>query len=273
MIIDLIKDYVTSSTVVTGFQVGEFVFDCELEESHESRLTVTENKLESGAAVSDHSYLEPKTYGVRGLMVSYKPFNAIPASITDTITAAKVLPQLTGIIGKTEQAIAKVNRYAGNVLQTIDKAKAITSKLSPWLPDSLASLGDNTNQSLTRQAQAYSDLLTIQNSGQFLTVSSGLKSYSNMLLTSVLANNGADDSVEFVLQFREAPVTSTRTVQGLVVNVPTVAAQSKVDGENKTGRAENQAEKVKSKGKTQPVQQPTTKKSVARSIGDVIRGL
>lgn len=275
MIIDLIKNYIGETTTVSSFGVADFVFDCALEESHESRLQTTDNKIESGASISDHSYLEPQTYSVRGLMVSYKPFTVVPLAANEVISAAKTLPALTGIVGKTEQVVAKVNRYAGRALQAVDIAKNAANKLSPFMPDSLKLLGDNTSETLTRQAQALAQLKSIQNSGQFLTVTSGLQIYTNMQLIGVIANKGTDDSVEFALQFKETPIVSTRTVQGLVVNVPTPQqpATTKVDGEKKTGRSENQAAKVKSKGKTQPVQQPKTKKSVARSIGDVIRGL
>lgn len=278
MIVDLINSAASSNTVFTSFSVGTFTFDCTLEESHESRLTVTENAMESGALVADHSYLEPKTYSARGLMVSYKPPSILQSRIANDLDLAKRLPVLFGIAAQTEQAIAKVNRYAGRIINTIDTAKRFANRLAPWLPKSLSSLGDKTQDTLTRQAQAYSTLLTLQTSGEFLAVSSGLRIYENMVLTGVVAVTGPDDAAEFALQFREVFVTQTRTVQGLVVNVPVAqkantATQSKVDGAKKAGRAETQAAQTKSKGTTQPVQQPTVKKSVARSIGDVIRGL
>ena len=277
MIIDLINSSASKNTVITGFSVGEFVFDCTLEESHESRLTVTENAMESGALVADHSYLEPKTYSVRGLMVSYKPFIPPKGGILDQVSFAKKLPLVGGIAAKTEQVIAKLQRYAGKILNAVDTIKDAANRLAPWLPDSLSSLGDKTEDTLTRQAQAYEDLLTIQRNGKFLNITSGLKSYNNVLLVGVVAVDGTEDSVEFALQFKEVFIVETRTVSGLVVNVPTASKQnatkSKVDGDKKTGRAATQSAKPKAKGKTQPVKQsPSSKKSVARSIGDMIRG-
>lgn len=281
MIIDLIDTYKTKSTVISGFSVGTFVFDCTTEEAHESRLTITENAMESGALVADHSYLEPATYSVRGLMVSYDPPSPLQAAISKDIAAAKALPFLGGIVAKTEQLVAKVNRFVGNVKNTIDTARNIANKLAPFLPDSLGFLGDNTQKVLSRQAQAYDDLLTIQRNGQFLQATSGLKSYSNVLLTGVVAVDGSDDAVEFSLQFREVFVVETQTVQGLVVNIPSTqktllnkngASESKVDGSKKTGRAETQAATTKAMGKTQPTRAKTPSKSVARSIGDLIRG-
>ncbi len=275
MIIDLIKSFNSKSTVLTGFSVGEFVFDCELEAGHESRLTVTENAMESGALVADHSYLEPGTYSVRGLMVSYDPPTPLQAGMSGLLGTAKSLPFIGGIAAKTEQVIAKVNRFVGNVNTAIDRAQDLAQKLAPFLPDSLGFLGDKTEEKLSRQAQAYDDLLTIQRNGQFLNITSGLKSYKNMLLTGVVAVEGPDDAVEFSLSFREVFIVETKTVSGLVVNVPksTATTTSKVEGEKKTGRAAEQSAKPKAKGKTQPTRQaPTNKKSVARGIGDLIRG-
>ena len=74
MIVDLIKNYTQDTTTIASFSVGTFTLDCQLEESHESNLVTTENPMESGALSSDHSYLEPKRYAVRGIVVSYEPF-------------------------------------------------------------------------------------------------------------------------------------------------------------------------------------------------------
>lgn len=275
MIIDLIKEYSNKTTVVSGFSVGSFVFDCQLEESHESRLTVSENALESGAIVADHSYLEPKTYSVQGLVVSYNPPSQLARNISSDLRLIKTLPFLNGIVGQTEQAIARVSRLAGQVSGALTTAANVANRFGIQLPNSINSLSDSTQDTLTRQQRAYQDLLYIQANGQFLSITSGLKSYSNVLLTGVVANKGIDDAVTIALEFREQFITETRTVQGLVVNVPArqAAPTSKPDGDKKTGRAKDQAAKPKSKGTVQPVQQSGNRKSVARSIGDVIRGL
>lgn len=274
MIIDLLKDYKTERVSFTSFSVGSFVFDCTVEEAHESVLTVTENAMESGALMSDHSYLEPKSYAVRGIMVSYTPFNLFSQKLTDDLNFIKTLPALTGIVSQTQQAMAAVNRYAGKAANAVNSARAGAKRLAPWLPNSLSSLGDQTTETLSRISQAYDDLLTIQANGELLDVTTGLRTYSSMKLTGVVCNHASQDSAEFSLQFKEIFVVETQTVQGLVVNVPTpaTAITSKVDGAKKTGRAEAQAATPKAKGKTQPTKQTATKKSVARSIGDIIRG-
>lgn len=267
MIIDLLKKYNDRKTTVSGFSVGTFVFDCELEGGHESQLEIPENPIESGALVADHSYLLPKTYSVRGLMVSYKPKTNLQKNISSDLQLAKKLPFLYGIVAQTEQVVAKVNRYVGNINRAIESAQAVGRRLGNFVPERFKGLLGDDSEKLSRQAQAYEDLLVIQKNQQPLSISSGLRSYDNMMLIRVQAVEGPDDAVEFVLEFREITIVETRTVQGLVVTVP-----SRPDGAKKTGRAKAQAAKPKSKGTTQPVQQKPTNKSLARSIGDLIRG-
>ena len=112
MIMDLIKSYTADTTTVASFSVGSFTLDCQLEESHESNLTVTENPMESGALSSDHSYLEPKRYGVRGIIVNYEPF-ALAQKLTGEMPFLKSLPLPLGVGAAIDQAQATFNRYAG----------------------------------------------------------------------------------------------------------------------------------------------------------------
>lgn len=273
-IIDLIKNYTGDKTTVTAFSVGTFSFDCQLEENHESTLTVTDNAMESGALMSDHSYLEPRRFSVRGVMVSYEPFNIVQDYAPKTYSYISSLPNVGGIVAKTEQAVAVINRYAGKALNALSTIQDIVRPIAPWLPDSLGWLGDESEK-IDRVAQAYDDLLSIQKSGELLTVSSGLKTYNNMALIGVVGGKNTDDGAEFTLVFREVHISETRTVQGLVVNLPqrsaTTTATTKPDGDKKTGRAADQSAKPKAKGKTQP-QKATPKKSALKSLAEMMGG-
>lgn len=259
MIVDLLKNYTQDTTTVASFSVGTFTLDCQLEESHESNLTVTENPMESGALSSDHSYLEPKRYGVRGVVVSYEPFTFAQDVLGDKYNFAKSLPLPFGVEAAVDQAVAVVNRAAGTAVE-------IARQLAPWLPDSLGWLGDES-PTANRFEKIYADLLSIQKSGELLTVTSGLMTYPNMQLVSIIANRGTDDSVELSLAFKEIHVVETRTVSGLVVNVPTpITTPAKAEAP-KTGRAADQAAKPKAKGKTSPTKVEDKKKqSVLKGI-------
>ena len=263
MIIDLIKSYTADTTTVASFSVGSFTLDCQLEESHESNLTVTENPMESGAVSSDHSYLEPKRYGVRGIIVNYEVFNPAQDLFGGALDFAKSLPLPGGLASQIDQAAATFNRYAGQAVNALNKVQNVASKLGSFLPDSLGWLGDEA-PSANRFEKIYADLLSIQASGELLVVTSGLMTYNNLLLTGVAANRGTDESIELSLSFKEVHVVETRTVSGLVVNVPSqkkaADAKSKPEGKNKTGRSADQAAKPKAKGKTNPTKQAPQKK-------------
>lgn len=265
MIIDLIKSYTADTTTVASFSVGSFTLDCQLEESHESNLTVTENPMESGALSSDHSYLEPKRYGVRGIIVNYEPF-ALAEKLFGDVPFVRSLPLPMAVGAYIDQAQAVFNRYAGQVINAVDQIQSVATKLGSFLPDSLGWLGDEA-PSANRFEKIYADLLSIQASGELLVVTSGLMTYNNLLLTSVAANRGTDDSVELSLAFKEVHVVETRTVSGLVVNVPSqqkaADAKSKPEGNKKTGRSADQAAKPKAKGKTNPVKQSAAKNQSA----------
>lgn len=265
MIIDLVKSYTADTTTVASFSVGSFTLDCQLEESHESNLTVTENPMESGALSSDHSYLEPKRYGVRGIIVNYEPF-ALAEKLFGDVPFVRSLPLPMAVGAYIDQAQAVFNRYAGQVINAVDQIQSVATKLGSFLPDSLGWLGDEA-PSANRFEKIYADLLSIQASGELLVVTSGLMTYNNLLLTSVAANRGTDDSVELSLAFKEVHVVETRTVSGLVVNVPSqqkaADAKSKPEGNKKTGRSADQAAKPKAKGKTNPVKQTAAKNQSA----------
>ncbi len=49
----------SAQAVVIKTQVGGYWFDAILSANHESTLTVTQHPVESGAAISDHAYLNP----------------------------------------------------------------------------------------------------------------------------------------------------------------------------------------------------------------------
>ncbi len=54
---------------VVNRAVGTFHFDVVTSEGHDSTLRLTENPIESGAAVADHAVLEPKEITINGVMV------------------------------------------------------------------------------------------------------------------------------------------------------------------------------------------------------------
>lgn len=266
-IIDLVPD--SNRVQIDCFKVANFTFDAQLSGSHEATKTMTENPRESGTKANDHSYLEPKTYTVTGMMTSYTPYDLVDYVAGDDIQFLKSLPIVGGIVSKTDGALGKVNLYASKVSRAVDTVSSTARKFSKYLPNSIATwLGDEPDPT-SRMQEAYSTLLGIVASEQPVSIDTKLIPYSNMSLIGVQVAESTDDRSDFTLTFREMIIVETQVVNGLVV--PAVTAKS-AKGIS-TGRSANQGEAVKSKGKTSPIKQEksSSKTSSLRSMGDLIR--
>lgn len=65
--------------------IGGFVADATVEETHVDRLTKTRHPVEQGAAITDHAYLEPAVVAIRaGWSNSSEAADGDPNYITDT---------------------------------------------------------------------------------------------------------------------------------------------------------------------------------------------
>ena len=71
--------------------MGGLVFDAVFEETHESELEVTDNPVETGVVVSDHTYMRPMTV-------------SISAGVTDTPLAAAANDQFASDSGRSRRA-------------------------------------------------------------------------------------------------------------------------------------------------------------------------
>lgn len=257
------------------FKVGSFEFDAQLSGSHEATKRVTENPIESGAKVTDHSYLDPKQYTVSGMMTSYEPYDLVGAVAGDEIQFLKSLPIVGGIVSKTDGALHRVNLFASKVKRIGNTIASTARKFSKYLPSSISSwLGDESTPS-DRMQEAHETFLSLMASSEPFTIDTKLRSYKNMVLIGVQVAESIDDRADFNLTFREILVVETKVVNGLVV--PATAqkptAKKKI-GEKKAGRSANQSAESKSKGKTNPVKQESgsNRTSAIRSMTDLIRG-
>ncbi|CAQ85188.1 MULTISPECIES: phage baseplate protein [Photorhabdus] len=241
---DLLSGFNTTNASVITRSIGEFQFDCVTVENHESSLRITENPVESGAAIADHAILEPKEITITGIMVSYEPpqyskdITGFDSDVMDTF------PLPVEIRAQTKQAEAMINRYisvADNVIEQSQRA------IAPFLPDYQGLAGDSS-QTLDRVGKAYNDLLNLQKKGETITVQTGLKQYENMMIVSVSVSQMYDGSAEFSLTLREIFIVETQTAKGLNVKKST----------------------KKQMGKTQPKQ--ADNKSMLKSGNDALGG-
>ncbi|CDH01830.1 phage baseplate protein [Xenorhabdus bovienii] len=202
---DLLSGFNTMRASVITRSIGEFQFDCVVIENHSSNLRITENPIESGAAIADHAVLEPKEITIAGIMVGYQPpqhFNKLIGG--DLSAAMDKYPLPIEIRAMTKQAESMVNRYISMGESMLEQI-GYNRPLAPWLPNRNG-LAEDSSQTLDRVGKAYNDLLNLQKSGEPITVMTGLKQYKNMMLVSISVTQMNEGSAEFSLTLREIPV-------------------------------------------------------------------
>ncbi|MDC9606870.1 phage baseplate protein [Xenorhabdus griffiniae] len=215
---DLLSGFNTTRASVITRSIGEFQFDCVVIENHSSNLRITENPIESGAAIADHAVLEPKEITIAGIMVGYQPpqyFNALVGG--DFSAALDKYPLPVEIRAMTKQAESMVNRYmsmGASILEQVGYSRPV----APWLPNYQGRANDSS-RTLDRVGSAYNDLLNLQKLGEPITVMTGLKQYKNMMIVSISVTQMNEGAAEFSLTLREIFIVETQTAQGLHPNL------------------------------------------------------
>ncbi|WP_085248072.1 phage baseplate protein [Gilliamella mensalis] len=200
-----------SGLIIT--ESATFSLDINTVEQHTSKLKVTENPIENGANIVDHAMLEPKEVTVNGLVVGYA---------TNLVSFDNLLgfnfsdyPLPMSIKTVTAQAENVVNRFASHFKTG---AKAVNHVIADFLPDYQSPLLNSLSSD--RIADAYEKLLSIQRSGEPVTLQTNSRQYKNMILTSVGLTQKQNTSGEFTLTFREIFIVETQIAIGLSVPKP-----------------------------------------------------
>ncbi|WP_338016220.1 phage baseplate protein, partial [Yersinia pestis] len=135
---------------VVNRTVGTFHFDVVTSETHASTLRLTENPIESGAAVADHAVLEPKEITLNGVMVGYEQPDFTNRLLGGRLAGMKSLPLPLNVRGITAQAENMANRYLSLAKTAVEDAPRV---LAPFLPDYARSAAD-TSDTLDRVGKA-----------------------------------------------------------------------------------------------------------------------
>lgn len=233
---------------VTGEEQASIVMDAITNEEHTSELDIAENRLETGAKVSDHAALQPKSVTVEGVVVGYEA-TSIQEDYFSGVTGLRTLDFLNDlpIPAVVDTVIDSTRDIVVNKLATFINwgglDSAISQSLTPWLPDfSIAEqLKGSENM---RIEQMYRQFLDLQKNIVFCEVSTGIMVYENMLLKSVRVTQEKDGSAKFTLGFKEVrftPVTYTAAVASKSTGKP-ASKDAK-----KSGRADTQASDTKNR--------------------------
>lgn len=199
-----------NSGMISGSS-GSFDFDVVTIESHESTLRVTENPIETGSNISDHAVLEPKEIVINGVMVAY---NRPPKLSSKTLGFDfPEFPLPFDVLPVVDKALDVANDFAsslmsGGVGQTINIA-------AEFLPNFQTPLADFSGGDRVRNA--FDNLLSLQRSGDPVTLTTHSKQYENMMITSIVFDQDKEFSGEFSITLREIFIVESKIGAGLVV--------------------------------------------------------
>lgn len=235
---------------VSNRSIGTITFDVVTTEDHQSDLSITENPIESGAAIADHAVIQPKQVTINGVMVDHDhstfgldlPFIG---NIRGGIDFLNSFPLPVKVITQTSQSIARAGRAISQVAGAYSQAKSILNQaraIAPFLPDfGLGGLLDSSAGD-SRVQKCYADLVACQKSGETIDIQTGINLYKNMLIQSVAVNQSQDGSATFTITAREIFIVETQTAQ----------SKSSASGKSKSGRAAAQSATKSQQGSTQP---------------------
>lgn len=249
---------------VSNRSIGTIKFDVVTSEDHQSDLSITENPIESGAAIADHAVIQPKQVTINGVMVDHDhgTFGLdIPyiGDIRGGVDFLNNFPLPCKVVTQTAQTIAKVGRAVSMVATAVRTSLEVVNqvrKLAPWLPDSAilmidSSLGDS------RVQKCYADLVACQKSGETIDIQTGIRLYKDMLIQSVAVSQAQDGSATFTITAREIFVVNTAT---------TKSGKSSTVGDKKSGRAGPQSAAKTQQGNTQTTAKEPKKTSALFNI-------
>lgn len=225
-------------------KIGTFTLDATEQENNKSTLRITKNPVESGANVADHAILEPKAITIKGKIVAYEPptatmFDEVLEMARFNLPIIRPAFKLTKTMAKLKAGISSAKSLIKEAKNTINKGAKI---LAPFLPGSFMSGVDNSSAT-NRINELFDKLLEVQRSGEPLEITTGAKSYKNMLITSVELTTQSDLWADVTIILEELFIVETKTAGGLKVITSS-------GGVNKTTNM----------GKTQPKRESMLKK-------------
>lgn len=201
-------------------KIGTFKLDATEQENNKSILRTTKNPIESGANVADHAVLEPKQITIKGKIVAYEPpsftqFDEIMQVVRFNLPYIKTAHRFTQKAYKLYNNVKHIKNEAMRYAKIFGVDKKIR-EIAPFLTDGNANKDNSTAKN--RMQSLYEKLLNVQKSGEFLVVTTGLKTYHKMLITSIELTTESDLYADVTLTLEEVFVVETQTANGLNIS-------------------------------------------------------
>lgn len=206
-----------------GSKIELMEVDATISETHEASTTLTETEVESGAKINDHVTLNPLSLTIEGA-VSENPISIIGAAAGAAASAvgAKVgaakgaLPGAAATVG-----IASIGGLVSSALSSSSGPKSRAKE------------------------DVYDYLMELRNNRQPITVVTGLKEYSNMIITSISIPRTAQTGqiLRFTVVMRQVKIVQTVTSAISIDTVKAAADKGKNLGKQATKTASDKTGK------------------------------
>ena len=255
---------------VSSRSIGTITFDVVTTEDHQSDLSITENPIESGAAIADHAVIQPKQVTINGIMVDHDHGTfGINSSYTGNIRGAvdflNNFPFPISVVTQTSQTIARAGRVISQAAGVYNQVKSAVNQaraIAPFLPD--FNLGGLLDSGIgdSRVQKCYADLIACQKSGETIEIQTGINLYKDMMIQSISVNQSQDGSATFTITAREIFIVNTQTTQSSSKGTNKTSSI----GNTKSGRAAAQSAAKTQQGTTRPVDATPRKTSALKNI-------
>lgn len=205
-----------------GYFVGSVSFDVLVSENHKLEAQVTEHPVETGANINDHIRRMPRKGTLVGLVTNH-PLKGRAELPSD-------LRQKLADIGNTT--------YLGTVAQQYGLASRPTLTASDF-----ASLEAPTN----RAEDAWSLFKRLWETGEPVTISTGLERYTDVFVTSVSTDRTSDtgEALRFTVEFQEVRFVTLTDVEITATTNPATGATTTA-----SANTNRQAQTPRSHGRT-----------------------
>lgn len=171
----------------TRSRIWSIDLDVSVSEQHQGDVDVTDHPVEKGFNVTDHVRAKPETITIDGF-------------VSNTPT---YFPE------KSNVRVNQDGTFTGETIaRTATQGVAFTDKSNRKYTWETNAEGDGS-----RGAQAYKTLKTIKDSGSIITISTSLRTYENMVMTSLSVPRVADNGngLRFTASFKQIRVVNSAT--------------------------------------------------------------
>lgn len=223
---------VVGKTMIQTADNGIMVFDSVAEVNHNSKMRVTKHEIESGAQISDHAVLENQIITLKGTVSNH------PISLASTAVGA-ASTGIGGVLGGVGGALAQfgVARMGSAILNnengTLDEVRSIV---------------------------AYEILQELQLKEIPVTITTNLRVYENMMLTSLSTSSTSKTSQALV-------VSASFEESRFVVTDVTEIAKSQINGSKKGKKQGKKVTKPTDPAKLKKVCDSSAIKGIANAFG------